>query len=435
MRLTHHLAVLGLLGVMTLSSLGARWGETAASVAMAAPSPTPIIFGVTQSSVVTAAPNVVTSMTQSGGAGAAPAVAAPSPTALAVAATPEVTHAWVQNFRATEIFDGPGAQARSLGTVPQFSTFDLLEQIETGRSRLFDPGQGEGRLPSVVWANLGDFGPSGPPKYQYELAKGGDVVATTGRRAPERIASGWPPLPSAESAIIVDGDSGAVLYAKSAHTRLAQASTTKMMTAIVALESGRLEDKVTVDVDSQQLYLTTESTVMGLMPGQTVTLETLLYGLMLSSGNDAAIAIARHVAGSETRFVEMMNAKARELGLRDTQFKNPHGLDATGHYSIAYDLAMLARYGFQNPRFYALSNTRHWNADGFDLWNLNKLLHAYPGADGVKPGFTDDAGRCLVGSAVRDNHRVFVTVLRSNDTTQDSRWLLDYAFDSFRWPS
>lgn len=436
MRLTHHLVVLGLLGVMTLTGLSARWGDPLASVAMAAPSPTPIIFGVTQSSVVTSAPAVVSSMTQSGGTSAAPAVPVPSPSTVAVVPPPpETKHQWVQNFKPTEIFDGPGAQAKSLGTIPQFTTLDLLEQAEGGRSRLFDPGEGEGRMPAVVWANLGDFGPSGPPKYLYELSKGGDVVSATGRRAPERVASGWPPLPSAESAVIIDGDSGAVLYAKSAHTRLAQASTTKMMTAIVAIENGRLDDKVTVDVDSQQLYLTTESTVMGLMPGQTVTLETLLYGLMLSSGNDAAIAIAKHVAGSEVRFVELMNAKARELGLRDTQFKNPHGLDATGHYSTAYDLAMLARYGFQNPRFYALSNTRHWNADGFDLWNLNKLLGSYPGADGVKPGFTDDAGRCLVGSAVRDNHRVFVTVLRSNDTTQDSKWLLDYAFDSFKWPS
>ena len=101
---------------------------------------------------------------------------------------------------------------------------------------------------------------------------------------------------------------------------------------------------------------------MGLMPGQNVSLETLLYGMMLSSGNDAAIAIAKHVAGSEARFVEMMNAKAKALGLRDTQFKNPHGLDADGHYSSAYDLAIMARYGMQNPTFYSLSNTRHWNA-------------------------------------------------------------------------
>src|SRR5205085_6749313 len=182
--------------------------------------------------------------------------------------------------------------------------------------------------------------------------------------------------------------------------------------------------KVNVSIDSNALYLKTESTVMGLMPGQTVSMETLLYGLILSSGNDAAIEIAKHVGGSEAHFVEMMNAKAQALGLRDTHFVNPHGLDADGHYSSAYDLATLARYAYQNPKFYALASTRHWSADGFDLWNLNKLLASYPGADGVKPGFTDNAGKCLVGSAVRDNHRVFVTVLRSDDTTQDSRSLL-----------
>jgi len=441
MRLTHHLAVLALLGVMALGSLGARWGDVATSVAMAAPSPTPIIFGVAPSASVvhaapSSAPNVVSSMAASGGSNGGPVVAAaPSPTAGVAAAVPEVAHQWVQNFKPTETFDGPDAQAKSLGTVPQFTTFDVLEQVENGRSRLFDPGRGEGRLPATVWANLGDFGPAGPPKYQYELAKGGDMVAATGKKAPDRIASGWPPLPSAESAVIIDGESGAVLYAKSSHTRLAQASTTKIMTAILALENGRLDDKITVSIDSNKLYNETESTVMGLMPGQTVTLETLLYGLMLSSGNDAAIEIAKHVAGSEARFVEMMNAKAQALGLRDTQFKNPHGLDASGHYSSAYDLATLARYGYQNPKFYEIANTRHWVGDSFDLWNLNKLLAAYPGADGVKPGFTDNAGKCLVGSAVRDNHRVFVTVLRSDDTTQDSKWLLDYAFDSFRWPS
>jgi D-alanyl-D-alanine carboxypeptidase (penicillin-binding protein 5/6) len=171
------------------------------------------------------------------------------------------------------------------------------------------------------------------------------------------------------------------------------------------------------------------------MPGQSVTLETLLYGLMLPSGNDAAIAIAKHVGGSEQRFVQMMNEKAQALGLRDTQFKNPHGLDTDGHYSSAYDLAVMARHGMQNPRFYALSSARHWNGDGFDLWNLNRLLGVYAGADGVKPGFTDNAGRCLVGSAVRDNHRVIVAVLRSQDPTNESRSLLDYAFDSFRWTS
>jgi len=233
----------------------------------------------------------------------------------------------------------------------------------------------------------------------------------------------------------MDAATGRIIYQKEADLRLPPASTTKIMTAIVAIENGHLSDRVTVDVDSNQLAAATESTVMGLMPGRNVSLETLLYGMMLESGNDAAIAIAKHIAGSETRFVEMMNAKARELGMKDSHFMNPHGLSTEGHYSSAYDLAILARYGYQNPKFYAISGTRHWTADGFDLWNLNKLLPVYPGADGVKPGFTDNAGRCLVGSAVRDNHRVIVVDLRSQDPTSESRDLLDYAFNGYRWPS
>ncbi len=439
MRVTHHLAMLSLLGVMTLSSVSARWSETATPVVLVAAAPTPIIN--------TSAPNVFAPQSAPVGSGGnLPLSAAPSPTAQAaqsstnvIAVVPppaaDVPRNWVQNFRPTDVFDGPGPQAASLGSVGQFTTLELVEQSDAGRSKLFDPGRGEGRLPGFVWANLGDFGPSGPPKYLYELAKDGATEAIAGRRVPERTTTAWPPLPNGESAVMLDGESGALLYAKSAHARLPQASTTKIMTALVALENGKLDDRVTVDVNSEQLYLTTESTVMGLMPGQTVTLETLLYGLMLSSGNDAAIAIAKHVGGSEARFIEMMNAKAKAMDLRDTQFKNPHGLDADGHYSSAFDLAAMARYGFRNPTFYSLSMTRHWNADGFDLWNLNKLLNAYPGADGVKPGFTDAAGRCLVGSAVRDGRRVFVVVLKSADPTGDSRGLLDYAFDGFRWPT
>jgi hypothetical protein len=441
MRVTHHLTVLALLAIMTLGSLGTRWGEPSTSVVLAAPSPVPIVTSSAPGLVNSSAPGFVNSLSTSTGSPGVANQVSTTPTTVAPVgvAAPDTSlqpsRNWVQNFQAVELYDGPGPEATHIRTAPQFSTFDLLEQVEGGRSRLFDPGRGEGRLPEQVWASLTDFGPSGPPKYQYELARGGEIAAATGMRAPERIVSGWPPLPLAESAVIVDGESGALLYARNGHARVAQASTTKIMAAIVTIENGRLEDRVTVDVDSNQLYATTESTVMGLMPGQTVSLETLLYGMMLSSGNDAAIAAAKHVGGSEARFVAMMNAKAKALGLQDTQFKNPHGLDADGHYSSAYDLAIMARYAMQNPAFYSLSNTRHWSADGFDLWNLNKLLPVYPGADGVKPGFTDNAGRCLVGSAVRDNHRVFVTVLNSSDTTGDSRALLDYAFESFRWPS
>ncbi len=172
---------------------------------------------------------------------------------------------------------------------------------------------------------------------------------------------------------------------------------------------------------------------MGLTPGEVVSLETLLYGLMLPSGNDAALAIGRHVAGSDARFVEMMNEKARALGLVDTQFRNPHGLDADGHYSSPYDLAMMSRHGMQDPLFHSLSATQHWQSEGYNLWNLNKLLGQYPGADGVKVGFTDNAGRCIVASATRNGRRVFVALIRSHDPVGESRMLLDYAFQNFRW--
>ena len=439
MRVTHHLAVLALLAVMTVSGLGARWNELSTPVVLAAASPAPLLNSSAPGIVNSTAPSIVNSLStapsSAGISNQTPAMSTPA--AVAAASAPispaQTARTWVQNFKATDLFDGPGPQANRIGTAAQFTTFELVEQVEHGRSRLFDQGGGDGRLPQQVWADLKEFGPSGPPKYQYELAKGGDVDPTTGKRSPERSAAGWPASPLAESAVIVDGESGALLYAKNGHTRLPQASTTKIMSAIVAIENGRLTDRVTVDVDSNYLAATTESTVMGLMPGRNVSVETLLYGMMLESGNDAAIALAKHIAGSEARFVEMMNAKAQALGLKNTQFKNSHGLDADGHYSSAYDLAIMARYGMQNPTFYSLSSTRQWQGDGYNLWNLNKLLPVYPGADGVKPGFTDAAGRCLVASAVRDNHRVFVTVLNSSDTTGDSRGLLDYAFDGFRW--
>lgn len=429
MRATYHFAMLILLGVMTLGGVGARWEAEA----------TPAVLAAAATAVPTQVPDPVISTLANETKPStivAPTTAIPTPTAPGISAAPPAPAAqWVQNFKPTELFAGPDAGATSLGMAPQFRTFQVVDQVENGRSKLFDPGRGEGRLPGEVWANLADFGPSGPPRYEFELAKGGAVDAATGKRAPERITTDWPPLPTGESAVMLDADSGAVLYAKNPHSHLPEASTTKIMTAIVAIENGRLADRFTVDVDSNALAAATESTVMGLMPGQEVSLETLLYGLMLPSGNDAAIAIARHIAGSEQAYVKMMNDKAQAMGLRDTQFKNPHGLDVDGHYSSAYDLAVMARYGMANPTFSTVVSARHYVADGFDLWNLNKLLPVYPGADGVKPGFTDNAGRCLVGSAVRDNHRVIVVVLRSQDPTSESRDLLDYAFNGFRWPS
>ena len=337
---------------------------------------------------------------------------------------------WVQNFRSTELFAGPGTDAASLGVVTQFNTYQLVEQDDGGRIRLFDPGRGSGRLPSYVWGNPQDFGPAGPPKPVYELASGGVVSPVSGRPIPERIGDSWPRIPSAEFAVVLDGDSGGVLYGKNSRAQVAPASLTKILTAIVAIERGNPQTVVKVDVDSRTLH---DSTVMGLTPGESVSLETLLYGLMLPSGNDAALAIGRHVAGSDEAFVDLMNDKVRSLGLEDSRFRNAHGLDEEGHYSSAYDLAIMSRYGMQHPLFARLSAARTWAAEGYELWNLNRLLVLYPGADGIKVGYTDEAGRCIVASATRDGHRVFVTLIRSNDPLGESRALLDYAFQNFRW--
>src|SRR5437868_5593822 len=145
----------------------------------------------------------------------------------------------------------------------------------------------------------------------------------------------WPQGISAQYAVLVDGDSGEILWGRNAHGEVAPASLTKIITALVALDRVRLTDQVTVQVDSRTMW---DSTVMGLTPGETVSMETLLFGLMLPSGNDAAIAIAQYVAGSEPAFVDLMNAKAAELGLVDSHFVNSHGLDADGHYSSPFDL-------------------------------------------------------------------------------------------------
>lgn len=426
MRATYHLAVLALLGATTFGGLDVGRSETAAA---AAPSPTPTI----QSQLISTSLTAPLSIGSAGGGETGTvqqAVAQVAATDAPAAPASSAPARWVQNFKSTELFDGPDGNARSLGTAAQFSTFELIDDGAGGRAKLFDRGQGVGRLPSQVWANPADFGPAGPPTPEFELAVGGTVNPVTGKKAPERVGTGWPRVPSAEAAVVIDGESGAILYGKNAHERLAPASLTKILTAIVAIEAGRTQDRVKVDVDASKMW---DSTVMGLEPGEVLSLETLLYGLMLPSGNDAALAIARHIGGSEARFMDMMNERVRTLGLQGSHFRNPHGLDEDGHYSTPYDLTMLARHGMQDGLFYNLSATKTWQAEGYTLNNLNKLLGQYPGADGVKVGFTDAAGRCLVASATRNGKRVFVTVQRSFDPAGDSRMLLDYAFQNFKW--
>ena len=228
----------------------------------------------------------------------------------------------------------------------------------------------------------------------------------------------------------MDATTGQVIYAKNPHERRAQASTTKIMTALVMLEKGRLSDIVTAGPNVN----TVEPVIIGLEPGDQLTVEQVLYGMLLNSGNDAAVALAEHIGGSIPEFADMMNAKAAELGMKDTHFVNPHGLDEEGHYSSAYDLAILAKAALENPVFEKIVSTKEYRIEGPVRWvftNTNRLLSDMPTADGVKTGFTDAAGRCLVSSATQRGRRAIGVVLFDENMYEDSAAHLNYLFDNY----
>lgn len=244
-----------------------------------------------------------------------------------------------------------------------------------------------------------------------------------------------PPEIVGQAGLVMDVLTGKVLYEKNAHSPFEPASTTKIMTAILALEKGNLSDIVVTSeeplrVDGSRIYLE---------EGEKLTLEQMLYGMMLNSGNDAAVAIAEHIGGDIESFVKMMNAKAREIGAYHTTFVNPSGLPDEGHLTTAYDLALISRYALLNlPKFRKIVSTKTleipWQAEEWDrqLINLNKLLWNYEGADGVKTGYTSTAGRTLVASATRDGWQLISVVLKSDaNIWSDSMALLDYGFENF----
>ena len=246
------------------------------------------------------------------------------------------------------------------------------------------------------------------------------------------LARDFPPPPIlARAGLAMNADNGVVLAAKNPHLRLPMASTTKIMTAVVALQSGQLSDRIRVP--SSAFDFESDATVMGLHTGQTVTLRDLLYGLMLPSGADAANVIAIHYGGSEQGFVAMMNRKAQQLGMHDTHYANAHGLTAPDHYTSAYDMALLARYASTIPDLMKVASTRTYHWDGHILTNLNRVLFWYPGADGLKPGFTDDAGLCQVLDAHRDGRHVVVVLLNTPNLDTDARNMLDFALRDFSW--
>ena len=240
---------------------------------------------------------------------------------------------------------------------------------------------------------------------------------------------------NSRSAIVFDRNSKEVIYGKDENTKKKMASTTKIMTCIVVLEKGELTDTVIVSKNAAG----TGGSRVGLKTGDKATVQDLLYGLMLCSGNDAAVALAEHVGGSVEGFEELMNAKAKELNLSNTNFVTPHGLDNENHYTTAYELAIMADYGLKNKTFRSIVGTKNItiniNGKPRNLNNTNELLGSVSGVYGVKTGFTNGANRCLVSSCKRDNLDI-ITVVLGADTkkfrTQDSLKLINYAMNNYK---
>jgi D-alanyl-D-alanine carboxypeptidase len=236
-----------------------------------------------------------------------------------------------------------------------------------------------------------------------------------------------PPV-SAKGAVLIDAATGTVLMEKNAGEKRLIASTTKIMTGLVVIE--RCAD-LDLRIEIPEGAIGIEGSSMYLKAGQTATLRDLLYGLLLKSGNDAAAALAIHCAGSVEAFTGLMNEKAAELGMRGSQFCNPHGLNAEHHYSTAGDMAVLTRAALQNETFSKIVSSKYAQINGVTVKNHNRMLWSYPGADGVKTGYTISAGRCLVSSATRDGMRLIAVTLSDHDDWADHTAMLNYGFERY----
>ena len=225
----------------------------------------------------------------------------------------------------------------------------------------------------------------------------------------------------------MDADSGRVLYEQNAGQKMLIASTTKILTALVAIRHGDLN--ASVKVSREAAY--TEGSSMYLKEGETLTLETLLYGLLLCSGNDAAVAIAQHVGGTVSGFVKLMNETAAELGMENSSFANPNGLDDEKHYSTARDMARLAACAVKNETLVRLCSTRSVTVGGRTMTNHNRLLRSIDGCIGLKTGYTGDAGRTLVTCAERGGMRMIAVTLHDGSDWADHAALYDYGFSAY----
>lgn len=235
-------------------------------------------------------------------------------------------------------------------------------------------------------------------------------------------------------AIVLDRLTLSILFEKDGYSKTPMASTTKIMTAIIAIENSKLSDMVTISSKAAN----TGGSTLGIKKNSTLSMETLLYGLLLRSGNDCAVAIAEHISGSISEFSNIMNQKAKTLNLKNTNFVTPHGLDATEHYTTAYDLAILTNYALKNEIFSKIVNTKNTTIilDGYEksINNTHELLGYTEGVYGVKTGFTGNAGRCLVTACNRNNLDIIIVILGADTKkirTTDTINLINYIYNNF----
>ena len=241
------------------------------------------------------------------------------------------------------------------------------------------------------------------------------------------------PYIKAKAAIAIDASSKVVLYEKNSSNIISIASTTKIMTALVAIKYGELEKQIIISSKSAGI----NGSTVGYKKNEVVTLKELLYGLMLKSGNDAAIAIAEGVSGSVEQFVKLMNDCAKDIGLVNTNFVVPHGLDDQFHYSTAYDLALVTAKAKENPIFNEIVATKEITKDKYnftrDYRNINKILWLLPEADGVKTGYTGDAGKCLVTSVKYQGKSIVIVTLNCNERWNETKKIVEYISKNYEY--
>lgn len=252
-------------------------------------------------------------------------------------------------------------------------------------------------------------------------------------QSPVNITGVNAPWISARGAVVIDADDKTILYSKNPDLKLLPASTTKIMTALVALQAYPLDKVINIDSVHQT------GQVMKLQPGEKITVENLLYGLLVNSANDAATILAQNYPGGEDEFIKAMNQKSRDLGLVNTNFTNASGLDAYGHFTTAHDLALIAAEAMKQPVFKKIVGTLGITVADVDntvahsLVTINELLGKVPGLSGVKTGWTEAAGECFVAFVLRDNHQIITVVLGSADRFGETQQLIDWVYSNFSW--